>query len=145
MLVQRFEDLVVWKESRQLARSIYKVFATNRDMGFCDQIQRAVVSIMNNIAEGFDRGKTSKDNKQLINFLSISHGSCGEVKSMLYLAQDLDYLTLAEAEHLRDDCLSVSKKLRNFINILQENNGRDNRIKTDYSNQLNVEPEAKPN
>ena len=127
MTIQRFEDMVVWKEARKLSRDIYAAFQQNSDRGFKDQIQRAAVSIMNNIAEGFDRSKFSKDNKQLISFLNIANGSCGEVKSMLYLAQDLDYLSMADAEFLRDKCLNISSKLNNLLKTLQENNGTNNR------------------
>ena len=127
MTIQRFEDMVVWKEARKLSRDIYAAFQQNSDRGFKDQIQRAAVSIMNNIAEGFDRSKFSKDNKQLISFLNIANGSCGEVKSMLYLAQDLDYLCLADAEFLRDKCLNISSKLNNLLKTLQDNNGANNR------------------
>ena len=127
MTIQRFEDMVVWKEARTLSKDVYAAFLQNTDRGFKDQIQRAAVSIMNNIAEGFDRSKFSKDNKQLISFLNIANGSCGEVKSMLYLAQDLDYLSLADAEFLRDKCLNISSKLNNLLKTLQENNGINNR------------------
>ena len=127
MTIQRFEDMVVWKEARTLSKDVYAAFLQNSDRGFKDQIQRAAVSIMNNIAEGFDRSKFSKDNKQLISFLNIANGSCGEVKSMLYLAQDLDYLSLADAEFLRDKCLNISSKLNNLLKTLQDNNGTNNR------------------
>lgn len=127
MTIQRFEDMVVWKEARKLSIDVYKALQQNSDRGFKDQIQRAAVSIMNNIAEGFDRSKFSKDNKQLISFLNIANGSCGEVKSMLYLAQDLDYLSLADAEFLRDQCLSLSMRLNTLLKTLQDNNGKNNR------------------
>ena len=127
MTIQRFEDMVVWKEARKLTIDVYTAFQQNSDRGFKDQIQRAAVSIMNNIAEGFDRSKFSKDNKQLISFLNIANGSCGEVKSMLYLAQDLCYLSLADAEYLRDKCLNISSKLNSLLKTLQENNGVNNR------------------
>ena len=120
-------EMVVWKEARKLVKDIYNAFRQNTDRGFKDQIQRAAVSIMNNIAEGFDRSKFTKDNKQLISFLNIANGSCGEVKSMLYLAQDLDYISLADAEFLRDKCLNISSKLNNLLKTLQDNNGSNNR------------------
>ena len=127
MTIQRFEDIVVWKEARKLTKDIYAAFQQNLDRGFRDQIQRAAVSIMNNIAEGFDRNRFSKDNKQLISFLNIANGSCGEVKSMLYLAQDLDYLSLGDAEFLRDKCMNISLKLNGLLKTLQDNNGQNNR------------------
>lgn len=85
---------------------------------------------MNNIAEGFDRGKSSKDNKQFINFLNIAYGSCGEVKSMLYLAEDLNYFSPETAEHLRDLCFGISMKIEHFIETLNTNNGTNNRSNT---------------
>ena len=127
MTIQRFEDMIVWKEARTLSYDVYTAFKANSDRGFKDQIQRAAVSIMNNIAEGFDRSKFAKDNKQFIHFLIFALGSCGEVKSMLYLAQDLAYLTLEDAEFLRDKCLNISAKLNNLLKTLQENNGINNR------------------
>ena len=127
MTIKRFEDIVVWKEARKLTKDIYATFRQNPDRGFRDQIQRAAVSIMNNIAEGFDRSKFSKDNKQLISFMNIANGSCGEVKSMLYLAQDLEYLSLGDAEFLRDKCMNISLKMNSLLKTLQDNNGQNNR------------------
>ena len=76
-----FENLYVWQESRELINIIYKIMSSCRDYGFKDQIQRAAVSIMNNIAEGFESGSDAK----FLNFLNISRGSCAEDRSMLYL------------------------------------------------------------
>ena len=127
MTIQNFEDLVIWQEARALCTHVYAHTKKIKDYGFNDQIQRAAVSVMNNIAEGFDRSKITKDNKQFISFLNIACGSCGEVKSMLYLAQDLNYLTMNEAELLRKDCLSITAKITGFVVTLQENNGKNNR------------------
>ena len=127
MTLQNFEELIIWQEARKLCTRIYADFKRIRDYGFNDQIQRAVVSIMNNIAEGFDRSKISKDNKQFISFLNIASGSCGEVKSMLYLAQDLNYLSQEEAEKLRSECISISAKITGLVMTLQDNNGKNNR------------------
>ncbi len=127
MTIQNFEELIIWQEARRLCTRIYADFKRSRDYGFNDQIQRAAVSIMNNIAEGFDRSKITKDNKQFISFLNIASGSCGEVKSMLYLAQDLNYLSQDEAEKLRSECISISAKITGLVMTLQDNNGRNNR------------------
>ena len=81
---ERFEDLRIWQQTRQLTNTVYENLADCRDYAFRDQMQRAAVSIMNNIAEGFER-RTSKD---FGHFLDIAKGSCGEVRSMLYLAED---------------------------------------------------------
>ena len=99
-----FENLFIWQESRVLIRSIYKMMETCRDFGFKDQIQRAAVSIMNNIAEGFESGSDAK----FINFLNISRGSCGEVRSMLYLCEDLGLCTKDEREQLQTQLRKIT-------------------------------------
>jgi len=103
--MQAFEDLIIWQKSRTLVNDIYKAFKDNRDFSFRDQIQRAVISIMNNIAEGFER----KGDKEFIRFLNIAIGSCGEVRSMLYLASDLGYLTTEKAAAFRAMCLEIRR------------------------------------
>ena len=82
-LIYNFEELVIWQLSKELVKEIYLLFRSNTDYGFRDQIQRAAVSIMNNISEGFQRNKFTKDNKQFIIFLNISYGSCGEVRKII--------------------------------------------------------------
>lgn len=82
MAIQKFEDIIAWQKAQDLAIEIYYEFSNLRDYGFKDQICRAVVSISNNIAEGFDRSSDADFSR----FLYISIGSCSEVKSMLYLA-----------------------------------------------------------
>lgn len=96
--VTSFEDLRIWQEARLLVKEIYSSFASCKDYSFCDQMQRGVISIMNNISEGFER-KTKKD---FAHFLDIAKGSSAEIKSMLYVAQDLQYLSSLEAAALRD-------------------------------------------
>jgi four helix bundle protein len=93
--VKKFEELDTWKKSRELAVRIYKL--TNkgefsRDFGFRDQIRRASVSVMSNIAEGFERGSRPDFHR----FLVIAKASCAEVRSQLYLALDIGYLTQDE-------------------------------------------------
>ena len=92
------ENLYIWKESRTVVNSIYKMLSTCKDWGFRDQIQRAAVSIMNNIAEGFDSGSDAK----FINYLNISKGSCSEVRSMLYLCEDFGYCSAEEREEIQN-------------------------------------------
>lgn len=87
LAIKYFEDLEVWKEARRLTNRIYRMTQDakfSKDFGLRDQIQRAVVSIMSNIAEGFERG----GNQEFIQFLYIAKGSCGEVRSQLYVALD---------------------------------------------------------
>ena len=93
--VDRFEDLIAWQKVRQLTRCIYE--STKRgnwakDYGLASQIQRASVSIMSNIAEGFERGRRA----QFHQFLSIAKASCAEVRSQLYVALDVGYLNKEE-------------------------------------------------
>lgn len=119
MTVYRFEDLLVWKLARELVNDIYSATNNIKDYGYNSQIQRAAISIMNNIAEGFDRSKNSKDNKLLLNYLNIAYGSCGEVKSMLYTAEDLLYLTSERASQLRDKSSVLSQKIEAFIKYVR--------------------------
>jgi four helix bundle protein len=89
--VSRFEDLVAWQRARLLTRGIYmatRAIEFRRDFGLCGQIQRAAVSIMSNIAEGFERNKPTEFHQ----FLSTAKSSCAEVRSHLYVAFDVEYL-----------------------------------------------------
>jgi four helix bundle protein len=112
--IKKFEDLIIWQNSRKLINEVYKEMNGNRDFGFKDQIQRASVSIMNNIAEGFERNSDTEFRR----FLDISKASCGEVRSMLYLAEDLHYLDINKAENLRKECRLISGSIQNLINRL---------------------------
>lgn len=120
MAIQRFEEMKVWQDSRQLSKRIYhcvrKSNAFKRDFGLRDQIQRASVSIMSNIAEGYERDS----NKEFIRFLKYSKGSVGEVRSLLYVAFDQDYLTEEEFNQLKDAAVDISTQTANFINYLKK-------------------------
>ena len=109
-MVQHFEDLLIWQRSRELVKDVYSLLHDNTDFGFRDQIQRAAISVMNNIAEGFDRNKFTKDNTLFIHFLGIAIGSCGEVKSMLYAAEDLGYISSDNCRILRGYCVDIEIK-----------------------------------
>lgn len=114
MIIKRFEDIVAWQKSRELALLIYKLFKNNRDFGFKDQIQRAVISIMNNIAEGFER----QGNKEFRNFLYIAKGSCAEVRSMIYIALELKYITREDFDKTSGLSSEISRLLSGFIKTL---------------------------
>ena len=93
--MRRFEDLDVWQVARELVRDVYALTrrdSLRRDPGFADQVRRAAVSTMNNIAEGFERGS----DKEFIRFLFIARGSVGEVRSLLYVALDQSYINKDE-------------------------------------------------
>jgi len=109
-----FEEIVVWQQSKELVIECYKIFKYNKDYSFRDQIQRACISVMNNIAEGFER----KGNKEFIKFLYISKGSCGEVRSMLYIARELKYVIEEEITILFELSLGISKMLACLIKTL---------------------------
>lgn len=97
--IERFEDLVAWQKARGLARVIYQISRQGsfaKDFGLSGQIQRAAVSIMSNIAEGFERGGRGEFHQ----FLSTAKGSCAEVRSQLYVAVDVGYLKQSEFESL---------------------------------------------
>lgn len=114
MKINRFEEIIAWQKSRDLTIIIYKLFKNNRDFSFKDQIQRACLSVMNNIAEGIERNS----NKELRNYLYIAKGSCGEVRSMLFISQELDYVTKEEYEKLYNDSIEISRLLSGFIKTL---------------------------
>jgi four helix bundle protein len=86
MSIARFEDSIAWQKAKQLCVEVYKTFESHNDFGFKNQLQRAAVSVMNNIAEGFER----KGNKEFSHFLYVAKGSCAEVRSMLILAKELN-------------------------------------------------------
>jgi four helix bundle protein len=89
--IERFEDFIAWQKARELTREIFKITnlpAFSRDFGLKDQIRRAAVSIMSNIAEGFERGRATEFHQ----FLSIAKGSCAELRSQLYVALYADYV-----------------------------------------------------
>ena len=114
MAIEQFEDIIAWQKSKELTTEVYRYFKNSKDYSFRDQIQRASVSIMNNIAEGFER----KSNKEFKQFLYISKGSCGEVRSMLHLASELEYLTKDMAITLSNKAKEISKILSGFIKQL---------------------------
>lgn len=114
MKIETFEEIIAWQKARKLNLIIYKTFNGCKDFSFKNQIERASVSVMNNIAEGFER----HTNKEFINFLFISKGSCGEVRSMVCLALDLNYINKEEFENIYERCNEISKILSGFIKTL---------------------------
>ncbi len=105
---EKFEDLVAWQKARALAKVIYAVTRADpfaRDFGLSSQIQRAAVSIMSNIAEGFERSNPS----EFHHFLVVAKASCAEVRSQLYLALDIGYLNQVEFNELLIQTQEVSR------------------------------------
>jgi four helix bundle protein len=115
---KRFEELIVYQRARGLVKEVYALTrrsAFAKDWGLVDQIRRASVSIMSNIAEGFERGS----NVEFVQFLYIAKGSCGEVRCQLTVAMDQGYVSEAECERLSDTCCVISGMLSSFINYLK--------------------------
>ena len=111
MTIEKFEDIISWQKSKELTLDIYNQFKGCRDFSFKDQIQRAAISIMNNIAEGFER----RGDKELRKFLYISKGSCGEVRSTLHIALSLGYISKEQFAKFYQASIEISKLLSGFI------------------------------
>lgn len=114
MIAKRFEDLLFWQKARELTKLIYMLTrkgAFKTDFGLRDQIQRSSVSIMSNIAEGFGRG----GNNEFIQFLYIAKGSLSEVKSQLYVAKDLCYISDREFLTAYGITEEISRMINAFI------------------------------
>ncbi len=115
-LVENFEDLRIWQDARILVKRAYSAFPPNMDdRSYRDQLQRAAVSVMNNIAEGFER-RTRKD---FAHFLDLAKGSAGEIRSMLYVAEDLQYLPGTEAAAFREEARALSRGIAAFTRHLR--------------------------
>ena len=111
---QRFEDLTIFQMARDLCKEVYAVTKEgefHKDSRFVQQIHASAGSVMDNIAEGYERD----GNKEFINFLYIAKGSCGEVRSQLIRANDVGYLTPEEYEELYTECRKLSAGIMNFI------------------------------
>jgi four helix bundle protein len=117
--VQSFEEMWIWQEARSLVKMVYEDFqvegSAKKDFGFRDQIQRAAISVMNNIAEGFERSSQ----RDFIRFLDIAKASCGEVRSMYYIAEDLSYLESATADQRRQQARKIAKGIASLQRYLR--------------------------
>jgi four helix bundle protein len=119
MRVERFEDLEVWKAARQLVNKTYTITRGRRfaaDLALADQMRRASVSVMSNTAEGFERGSDA----EFARFLYMAKGSCGELRSHLYVALDQTILDQGEFDVTSELAQSVSRQLSGFIKYLKE-------------------------
>lgn len=114
MRINQFEDALSWQKAKEINLLIYAHFKDCRDFSFKDQIQRAAVSVMNNIAEGFERSS----DKELKYFLFVAKGSCGEVRSMLVIAKEIGYINEAQYNDLHVLSTDTSKLLAGFIKKL---------------------------
>ena len=110
-----FEDIIAWQKAKEMTLLIYTYLKNLKDFSFRDQICRASVSIMNNIAEGFER----KSDNEFKHFLYIAKGSCGEVRSMLHLAVELGFITKEEYNNLKNLSNEISKMISGLIKSLK--------------------------
>jgi four helix bundle protein len=106
-----FEDLEVWKRSNRLAVDIYRVLESSREYGLKDQVVRAVISISSNIAEGFERNS----NKQFAHFLTIAKGSCGELRSQLYIRAEIGMIEKTIILKFHQEAVEISRMLQALI------------------------------
>jgi four helix bundle protein len=123
--IQKFEDLICWQKSRELTKGVYKALAKCTDHGFRDQIQRASVSIMSNIAEGFERGTQT----EFLNYLFIAKGSAGEVRAQLYVGIDVGYLNIETFKYLNGLALDCSRLIQSFTEKVKAGAARGTQYK----------------
>jgi len=117
----RFEDMDLWQDARKLCKDIYTITkdgSFRNDFRFINQIRASSGSIMDNLAEGLERG----GNKELIQFLYIAKGSCGETRSQIYRALDFNYIQEEDHHRICNQCLMISRKISGFINYLKRSN-----------------------
>lgn len=117
--INKFEEIVAWQKAMELCDLIYsmtnkELFA--RDYGLKDQIRRASVSIVSNIAEGFER----ESNNQFIYFLTVAKGSAGELRAQIYIARNQNYITINEFEILNNKVIEISKSIGGFVTYLRK-------------------------
>jgi four helix bundle protein len=128
--IERFEDIEAWKKGRELRRAIYNCSrngAFAKDFALRDQIRRAAISVTSNIAEGFERS----GNKEFIQFLAISKGSCGELRDQLYAALDEKYVSAEQFETLCKQAVEISRMISGLMNYLKRSEMRGAKFKAD--------------
>ena len=113
-----FEDMEVWQKARELTRDLYAISTQgrfSRDFGLREQVRRAAVSVVSNIAEGFER----RGDREFARFLSVAKGSAGEVRAQLYVALDLGYLSRTEFDRLSAASVEISRMVSSLITYLR--------------------------
>ena len=117
--IERFEDIESWKLAREITKLIYEVTSRanfSKDFALTNQIRRASISILSNIAEGFERN----GDKEFVQFLTIAKGSCGEVRAQLYIASDQNYIDENEFETIQGMLVETSRMLSGLIKYLKQ-------------------------
>jgi four helix bundle protein len=135
--IEKFEDIEAWQRARQLAKAVYAVTSERkfaRDFGLRDQIQRAAVSVMSNISEGFERG----GDVEFRRFLAIAKGSAGEVKAQLYVALDAGLIDQTTFDSLYKSATETGNLIGGFMRYLsRESAGQESRVKSNTQNRSN--------
>jgi four helix bundle protein len=128
MKIKKFEDLESWKKARRLTNGIYEATAAGtftRDFGLKDQIRRASISILSNIAEGFERG----GDKEFSQFLAMAKGSCGEVRAQLYIATDQGYLSQDLFDRLFNEAVEIGRLISGLMKYLSQSELRGSKYR----------------
>ena len=131
IVAENFEDLRVWQTARALTNAVYehtRTGAFSKDFGLRDQIQRAAVSIMSNVAEGFE----SRTQSRFIHYLSQAKASAGKVRCQLYVAEDLGYIDQDTFEELSDDAEKITRQLYRLIEHLESSSSQVSDIDKEY-------------
>lgn len=130
--ITKFEDIEAWQKGRELKKAVYhssKRGEFAKDFALRDQIRRAAMSVTANIAEGFERG----GNREFVQFLSNSKGSCGEVQDHLYTAMDEQYITSDQFNILYAQAAEVGRLIGGFMSYLQQSEIRGNKFRQNVS------------
>ncbi|PHS02306.1 MAG: four helix bundle protein [Leeuwenhoekiella sp.] len=125
--IQRFEDLEIWQKARALNQNLFRLISDTqlqKDFKLREQINGAAGSIMDNIAEGFERD----GNKEFAQFLSIAKGSCGEVRSQLYRCYDREYIDQDQFNELKNQCSSLSRQINALMKYLKSSDRRGSKF-----------------
>jgi four helix bundle protein len=126
--IEKFEDIESWKLAREITMLIYKTSSAgnfSKDFALVNQIRRASISILSNIAEGFERG----GNKEFLQFLAIAKGSCGEVRAQLYVALDQNYIDKNQFEEISGKLLETNRIISGLMKYLQQSDLRGSKFK----------------
>ena len=134
---KNFEELDIFQKARELCKQVYSITKEKefqKDSRFVQQIHASAGSVMDNIAEGFERD----GNKEFINFLYIAKGSCGEVRSQIIRASDVGFIDKDTAKRLYNDCMALSKAIAKFIKTLKGSGFAGFKFKVSSSKEENL-------
>jgi len=132
MKISRFEELDIWQDARSLCKFVFQLTSKEpfcKDYRFRDQIRGASGSIMDNIAEGFERG----GNKEFSQFLNIAKGSCGETRSQSYRAYDYEYISDDDFKELLNRTLNLNRKISNLTSYLKKSTYKGHKFRNDQA------------